>query len=126
MLPLLPLLTTPVPIPLLVLFVESWVTVRVFVLRKMVFLTKITEAQSLVVIKRSILTATKLVIPLMSITRNMDTLPGIGLSMVSLLNPTTSQLPFKKKILEIKTKTSKIMEDIFASLSINIRFFRNF
>ena len=34
MLPMLPLLTTIVPIPLLVLFVESWVTMRVFVFKK--------------------------------------------------------------------------------------------
>ena len=47
----------------------------------------------------------------------MDTLPGIDLSMVSLPNPTTSPLPFKKKILEIKIKTSRIMEEISASIS---------
>ena len=127
MLPLslvLPLLTTPVPLP--VLFVESWATVRVFVLRKMAFLIKIIEAQILVVIKRFVLIATKLVILLMFATRNMGTLPGIDLSMVSLFNPTTSPLPFKKKILVIKIKTRRIAEEISASHIINTKFFRTF
>ena len=69
LLPLLLLLTTPIPLP--ILFVESWVTVRVFVLRKMAFLTKKTEC--LVVIKRFVDTAIELVILLMFATRNMGT-----------------------------------------------------
>jgi len=119
-----PLLLTP--ITLLVHFMVNWVTPKMFALRKMVFLTKITKDQNLAMVKGFVLTAIELVILLIFATRNMGILLDINPSMVRLLNSTTSPLAYKKKVLKIKIRINKIVEEISASLNINIRFSQTF
>jgi len=97
-----------------------------FALRKMVFLTKITKDQNLAMVKGFVLTAIELVILLIFATRNMGILLDINPSMVRLLNSTTSPLAYKKKVLKIKIRINKIVEEISASLNINIRFSQTF
>jgi len=77
-------------------------------------------------VKDFVLTAIELVILLIFATRNMGILLDINPSMVRLLNSTTSPLPYKKKVLKIMIRINRIVEEIFASLNINIRFSQTF
>jgi len=80
---------------------------------------QITNVPNLATIKGFVHTTIELFILFMFATRNM----GIpDLSIVSLLNSTTSPLPHKKKILEVKIKINKIVEEISTSVNIHIKF----
>jgi len=68
------MLFIPMSILLPVLSMVSWVTMKLYVLRKMVILTKMEKGRDLVaIIKRFVLTVTRMGTLWMSVIRSMDT-----------------------------------------------------
>jgi len=71
-----------IPMLSLVLFVENWVTMNLFVLRKTIFLTKRVRDQDFVVTTEEFVhIVIRLGTLLMFVTRNTGILPGINLNM---------------------------------------------